>query len=219
MTVKSKSKTQAHTRYFLQDGTEVPGVTTILRVLNKPALIHWGWDLGMKGVDYRKYRDKMADIGTIAHMMILEHLSGEKQDYSEFSSDDIDKAENCLISFFEWEKSNRIEPILVEEPFTSEVYRYGGTIDCYCRLNGIYTLLDFKTSKAIYGEMIHQVSAYKNLLEESSFKVEQVRILRIGRSEDEGFEDKLCTRLDKHFRLFRSCLEIYYIQKELKRGV
>jgi len=94
------SKTKAHQVYKTSDGRIVPGVTTVLQVLAKPALIYWAWDLGMQNIDYRKYRDKMADIGTIAHLMVLEYFKGEKYDYSEFAKSDIDKAENCLISFF-----------------------------------------------------------------------------------------------------------------------
>ena len=35
---------QAHTVYKTADGIRVPGVTTVLGVLNKPALIKWAND-------------------------------------------------------------------------------------------------------------------------------------------------------------------------------
>ena len=216
MANKTIKKVKAHTRYINKEGIQVPGVTTVLHVLNKPALVRWANNLGLKGIDCTKYRDNMADIGTIAHLMILEHLSKRKQDLSEYASSDIDLAENCLISFFEWEKSNSVEPILVEEPLISEKYQFGGTIDCYCRLNGVLTLLDFKTSKAVYDEMIHQVAAYTTLLEENGYQVKNVRILRVGRSEGEGFEDRLCSRIETHWEIFSRCLEIYRLQKKLR---
>jgi hypothetical protein len=210
-------KARAHIRYKNKNGKIVPGVTTILSVLNKPALIPWANNLGLKGIDCTRYRDSMADIGTIAHLMILEHLSGVKQDLSEYSRADIDKAENCLISFFEWEKTNRISPILVEEPLVSEDHQFGGTIDCYGDLDGKLTLIDFKTSKAIYPEMVYQVAAYRKLLVENGLEVERVRILRIGRSQDEGFEDRLCSRIEDHWKIFSHCLGIYNLRKKINK--
>ena len=209
-------KARAHIRYKNKNGKIIPGVTTILSVLNKPALIPWANNLGLKGIDCTRYRDSMADIGTIAHLMIMEHLSGKKQDLSEYSGADIDRAENCLISFFEWERSNKLKPLLVEVPLVSEKYQFGGTIDCYGDLDGKLTLIDFKTSKAIYPEMVHQVAAYRRLLVENGHEVQRVRILRIGRSQDEGFEDRLCPAMESHWKLFSHCLAIYNLKKKIK---
>lgn len=36
--------TKVHTKYISKDGEQVPGVTTILGILSKPALIHWSWE-------------------------------------------------------------------------------------------------------------------------------------------------------------------------------
>ena len=58
---------KAHQRYKTKDGVIVPGVTTILSILAKPALIYWSWNLGMQGIDYRKVSDKAKDIGTLTH--------------------------------------------------------------------------------------------------------------------------------------------------------
>ena len=54
--------TKAHTQYVLNTGDEAPGTTTVLGILAKPALIHWSWQCGMRGEDYRKIKDKMAGI-------------------------------------------------------------------------------------------------------------------------------------------------------------
>jgi len=211
-------KTKAHIRYKNKDGVSIPGVTTVLNILNKPALIKWANNLGLRGIDSSKYRDKMGDIGTLAHLMILEHLSGKKQDYSEYSKDDIDKAENCLISFFEWEKTNKIEPILIEEQLISSL-NFGGIVDCFCKLNGVETLIDFKTGKAIYPEMEYQVAAYRQLIKENLKKMDfNVRILRIGRDENEGFEEKLCKNLDLNWDIFFYCLKIYETKNKIKNG-
>ena len=209
-------RSRAHTTYKLQDGTIVPGVTTILGILNKPALIKWANNLGLQGIDSTKYVDEKAAIGTLAHKMIADYLRGEETDTSEYSKVQIDQAENATLSFFEWEKTHPIEPALIESPLVSEEYQFGGTIDCLARITGEACLVDFKTSKGIFPEMMIQVAAYQRLLKENGWEVDKAYILRIGRTPDEGFEERLVNHLDKRWEIFLHCLEIYRLNKEVK---
>jgi hypothetical protein len=213
--------TKAHQRYYTTDGKQVPGATTVLGVLNKPALVHWAWKLGMDGVDYKKFRDKAADIGTCAHYMVECEFKGEEPDLSLYSPDVVDKAENALIKFWDWRKEHDVQPIMSEAQMVSDKYLYGGTIDCYAMVDGAKTLLDIKTGKGIYDEHFHQLAAYERLLSESEYDVANVRILRIGRSEDEGFEEQVVSkeRLVPHWNIFSSCIDIYYAQKCIKEGM
>jgi hypothetical protein len=212
-----KRKSKAHIRYKLADGTPIPGATTITGLLNKPFLITWANRLGLEGIDSTKYRDEAAVIGTIAHEMIQMHLQGQEFDETPYTADQISLAQNACISFFEWEKNHRVEPILLEVPLVSEKHKFGGTIDCYCLLDGVPTLLDFKTGKAIYNDYFVQVAgAYKTLLEEHGHAVKECRILRVGRDETEGFEDRKIDNASKYFKVFKHLLGIYYLKKELK---
>lgn len=211
-----KKTSRAHTIYKLADGKRVPGTTTITGLLNKPQLIAWANRLGLEGIDSNKYRDEAANIGTLAHAMIQAHLQLEDLGMDNYSARDIGLAENALISYWEWEARHDIEPIFCEVPMVSENYRYGGTVDCYCVLDGKKTLLDFKTGKAIYPEMFYQLAAYTNLLRENGHEVEQCKILRIGRDEIEGFEEKTIVDTSKQFDLFKNLLNVYYLQKEIK---
>jgi hypothetical protein len=210
-----KKVSKAHTIYKLSDGTRIPGTTTILGILNKPALVSWANKLGLEGIDSSKYTDQSARIGTLAHYLVQCHLTGETPDTSTYGAFEIDKAENALLSFYEWMKTRTIETIENELPLVSENYRYGGTIDCYCKINGELWLLDFKTGKAIYPEMLTQLSAYIQLLNENGYQVEKARILRIGRDETEGFEERVITDFTKHWELFEHCLAIYRLQKQI----
>ena len=208
---------KAHTKYLGLDGIQVPGVTTVLGILNKPALVTWANRLGLKGIDSTKYKDEMAGIGTLAHLFIMNHLRGEETDTGDFSQNDIKLAENCFLSYLEWEKSHPIKPVLIETPLVSDKYGYGGTPDCVCYLDDELILLDYKTGKAIYPEMTYQLAAYSRLVREKGYDVKKARILRVGRDENEGFEERLTTNLDREFSIFCHCLSIYNIQKELKR--
>jgi len=219
--VEKISGVKTHTTYKLESGQKVPGVTTVLGILNKPALIHWAWDLGQQNIDYRKYRDKMAEVGTLAHYMVQCDLALEQPNLEGYSKEVIDLAENCLISYYEWRRGKEVDPLIIEKPMVSEKYKYGGTVDFYGYIDGVLNIVDLKTGKAIYPEMIHQLAAYLNLLKENGYDVKKVRLLKIGRSEDEGFEERVIniTSLRPHFQLFKNCLNVYNLQKQIKRGI
>ena len=186
-------KTEAHQLYRLADGTLVPGATTALKVLDKGrGLLLWAFNCGRDGIDLDKYRDEKAEIGHLAHQMILDHFRGEKTVTDDYSKNQIDAAENAFISFLEWTKHHTIEPVLIEEQLVSERYRFGGTFDFLGVIDGHLTLLDFKTGKALYDESWYQLAAYNILVMEAYPEVgpiERFKLVRIGRDEDEGFEE------------------------------
>jgi len=217
---KYSEKSKIHTVYKLKDGTKVPGVTTILNELAKPALIPWAWDLGMKGIDYRVYRDELADVGKLVHNMILCDLKDEKCDTGEYSKRQIDQAENCFLSYLEWKRQRKIEPIIVEESLISEYFGFGGTPDFYGKIDDIFTLLDFKTGKRLYDEHLYQLAGYKSLLADKGHCPEQFILLNFGRAEDEKFEQlirKGADCLKYEGIIFFSCLNIYKAKKENKK--
>ena len=216
--VVNGKKVKVHTIYKNKEGVRVPGVTTALGILNKPALIYWAWDLGMQGIDYKAFRDDKADIGTLTHLLALSHEKKELPDTDYFTQAQIDLAETCFLKYLDWRDRHKIESIFLEKQSVSERHQYGGTLDHYCLLDGIPTLLDYKTGKAIYPEAFYQLSAYKNLLEEEGNEVKQCVILRLGRNEEEGFETKTMTDLSKQFAVFLSCLKIYQLCKEIKNN-
>ena len=147
-------KARQHTPYHLESGLRVPGVTTVLGVLNKPALVPWANKLGLQGINVREYVDALADVGKLAHAMVLEYLSGGeiKAETGDYSRNTIGLAENCFIKYLEWDRQHKIEPIYLEMPLVSERHRFGGTADFYGRIDGRLTLLDFKTGKGIYDD-------------------------------------------------------------------
>ena len=101
-------------------GKRVPGVTTILGVLNKPALVKWANKLGLQGIDSTKYVDALANIGTLSHYLVECEWRGVEPDLSDYAPQDIDKAENALLSFWAWRDQHEVEPHLVEEPMVVE---------------------------------------------------------------------------------------------------
>lgn len=210
------ARDKAHTRYRLTDGTPVPGVTTPLNLLAKPALVPWANRLGLAGIDVNKYVDDKADIGTLAHLLITNHLMGLETDLGDFTPNQVDAAQNSVLSFLEWEKHNPIkETVFVENPLVSEIYRFGGTIDIYCRIGDYLELIDLKTGKGIWPEHEYQISAYFHLMEENRHWVDRVRILNIPRTEDERFEERILKLpdIENGWQIFLHCLAIYNLKK------
>ncbi len=212
------NKAKIHTVYKTADGTRVPSVTSVLHKLAKPALIHWGWTLEAKGIDYRVYRDELADVGTLAHSMILSHLKKETFAVEDYSQNQIDMAENCFLKFLEWERQHRLEPVALEQPMVSEICKFGGTPDYFGFVDDVLTIMDFKTGRQIYEDYWFQIGAYDILVRET-FAIEEIsgyRILNIGRDETENFEEKQKLSVQYERELFLSALRIYQLKKEIR---
>jgi len=184
------------TRYMV-NGKRVPGTTTIVgRFKESGGLIHWAWDLGIQGIDYRKVRDKAADTGHYGHAMIEQRVKGLEPTVPDGASDEQSRqATKCLEMFDVWAEQNKMEIIDTEMHLVSKKQRFGGTPDAVAVLNGKTTLLDFKTSNNTYGEYAIQVAAYRHLLTEGysfdsetpedltpmDYKIEDAHLLRIGK--------------------------------------
>lgn len=218
---KIAKRAKAHTIYKLANGKRVPGVTTVLGVINKPALVKWANGLGLQGIDSTTYVDETAKIGTLAHEMIQEYLGGPAWDRNAYSAEQIDLAENAVLSFFEWERQtgHKMQTLHIELPLVSEACLYGGTIDWYGEIDGKRWLVDIKTSKGLYPEHTFQVSAYWQMLIENGYPVDGVRLLRVGRTEDEGFDDHVIDTpaLSDAWKVFEAALNLYRLKGAFER--
>jgi len=217
---------KAHTRYRDDDGNVVPGVTTITGQMDKPALIHWAWNLGMQQIDYKKARDQEANVGTIMHIMAECHFRKLEFDgYDEFPKVQTDRAANAFIAFLDWDKlvGPQEDIVINDKPaleweMVSKVYGYGGKLDRVFRRvsDGKVILQDFKTSSGIYPEMIWQVAAYDRLWNELNpeFKIDEVQLLRLGK-DDGVFEDHRIPeeKLANGFEIFLHLLEVYQLRR------
>jgi len=212
----TSKKTRAHIRYKNKEGKVVPGATTVIGLLNKPQLVVWANRLGLQGIDSSKFRDEKAEIGTLAHAMILATLKGESIDTSEYSKEQIGQAENSFLSWLEWGKGKDIKPVLLETPLVSEMYQYGGTPDFLGYLNGDIVLMDYKTG-GIFREAYIQACSYRHLLYENEYPVtDKAIILGIPRTEDEDFKEVTYTNFDAGWEIFKRLNEVYQLLKEVK---
>ncbi len=85
---------------------------------------------------------------------------------------------------------NPIEMVMSEQTVWSEKHEYAGTLDMLATFDGKLTVVDWKTSKAIYPEARLQVAAYAIAVDEMGHgPVEEGLILRLPKTTvDPGFE-------------------------------
>lgn len=209
-------KGKAHIRYKNNAGVIVPGASTIANMLDKPALVPWANKLGLQGINSNDYSKSMAQIGTLAHAMIMAEVKGETADTAEYSQEQISKAENSYLSWLEWVKGKEITPIVVEKSMVSETYQFGGTPDFLGEIDGKIILADYKTG-GIWREAYFQTCAYRQLTIDNGYpKAEKILILGIPRTEDEKFQEVSYTSFDKGWEVFVYLLKVYNLLKEIK---
>ena len=217
-TKRAFKRARAHQRYRLADGTIVPGVTTIVGLLNKPHLVAWANKMGLQGIDTTAYTAAAAGAGSCAHEIIQAMVGGPEVDFSKYTGEEIEAARNAADKFRAWLVNHDMQTHMIEEQIVSERYRTGGTIDWYGELDGKMTLVDIKTSGNVYAEHVIQVAAYAQLLKDEEYPIEEVRILRFSREDDDDHRDFVVTDrlLEAGVEIFLRLRDIYDLQKEIK---
>lgn len=195
----------SHTIYKNAAGKRLPGVTTVLGMLNKPALLKWAWQLGKDGKDLEQARQGAADIGTVAHALCEAHLRGMEFDPGNIAPEMLSKAETGFLRFLDFWQREQLRVLVVEHVMVSESMQVGGTLDILAaRPDGRLVLVDLKTSKAIYDEMLIQVATYAAMYEETAGKkVGEVCIVRIGKEDADDLEMRWVSDRENRVEAFR----------------
>lgn len=201
-------------------GEKIPGVTTIIgRFKESSGLLQWAFKQGQSGApNLYAERDKAAEAGTLAHDLIECFILGKPA--AILPEGDIGvRAYNAYCQFLEWKDQTRIEVIATEKSYISERYQFGGTVDAIGKdMKGRIVLLDWKTSNAIYTDMLVQLAAYALLLEECApeYAPQGFHLLRIAK-ESADFSHHFYGELEdakKQFLLFR---DAYELDKAIKK--
>lgn len=209
------------------------GITKVLGVLAKPALIPWAARMVCDylrphlvpqptlGVDYEqllreaqvahsKKKEAAGEHGTSAHELVetyikhcLEHTGGVP---ALLPSPGIEK-------FVEWSQAHVAQFLFAERRMADPNLFIAGTADfAYVGLDGKRYMGDFKTSSGIYGiDYFLQVAAYRLLAEsEGDAPYDGSAIVRLGKKGDFEAVYRFDYETDK--KAFLACLEIYRAQ-------
>ena len=181
VTAKGLTFTEGTHRYRL-DGVAVPSVTTLLSGgIPKPAIASWaakmvaehaadndgcadcatygeppdrGRLIGhLKGVPWQK-RDEAAVRGTDVHALAEHLVHGRSVEVPDVLAERVD-------GYVRWLDLWQPTAILTEQMCASREWWYAGKFDLIADMAGERWLLDFKTSRAVYGETALQCAAYR----------------------------------------------------------
>lgn len=212
----------AHAYTF--DGQFVPGVTTILKVIDKPALAGWYKkivrDYWLEAVQSgrtdwakihkeswtadKKLSKAAADIGQNVHAYaeaVLKELP--------LPTLLTDEAKRGAEAFHKWLDAHKVKLLASERMVFSQEHYYAGTCDIIAEIDGKYCVGDFKTSSGIYPEMRFQTAAYQQAIqEEKGVKVDGRWIIRFDKKTGE-FESKFFEDFELDFSGFRAALTLH----------
>src|SRR3990167_5791438 len=210
----------AHPIYKLKNDQRVPWVTTIIgRFKEAGGLIHWAWQLGKEGKDYREVRDDAANAGTLAHQAVEAFIRGQSFVYPE-ESEIVQKARKAFGAFIEWAEQTQLKATHTEVSMISEKHKYGGTMDALL-ISGKRSVGDWKSSNALYPEYLVQIAAYGKLWEENH-PDEPItggyHLLRFDKTNGD-YTHKWWDNLDEAWEAFLLLRRLYDIDKNLKARI
>lgn len=174
MTITRRNHGGGHS--YQIDGAKVPGVTTILKMTPKPALIEWAgrvtaeyavdyWDelAGLKPSERLRRlnrarfedRDTAARRGTEVHRLAEQLVAGRQVTVPDPLADHVR-------SYIAWLDAWGIDPIGIELVVANRTIGYCGTVDLICDMSGATVLAEIKTSRSgVFSESALQACAYQ----------------------------------------------------------
>ena len=214
-------------RYYLEGQPEKPftGVTTVLGVIAKPALINWASNMAVDYIAeelyvkdrqdkdavlleartaYAKKRDKAGDIGTAVHLAVEEWIKEKKIPELD------EQGMKMFNNFVKWAEDNNVKFLVSEKRMYSEKLWLAGTCDFTFEMNGKKYIGDLKTANAIYYEAFMQMAGYQLMLEEMGEKdFYGSCVVRIGKDGKFEVQERYDHETDKE--AFLAALKLYRI--------
>ena len=220
--------------WYSVDGDYVPSVTTILNVILKPALMPWAVKMGaewfrdnrkdylkgdikledmIKGIKgaYRKKSQDALNIGEEVHAWCEQAIKFKLGVGTMPAMPANEVVRESIENFRDWTKENDVKWLSSEEKIYNRKYKYAGTVDAIAEVNGVFGVIDFKTSKRLYDEYDLQVIAYVETIEDIYGRdCESSWLLRFDK-EDGSFESKELQSGDhaENFMAFYGALCLY----------
>jgi len=232
--------------YETEDGV-FPSVTTILGILDKPALRPWiakteraltmmaaaalyeelaGVTALMSRPAYvatlerrigkerafQKELAKAATIGTEAHGLIEWNIRRELGQVVGAQPVVSAAASVAFAAYERWRSGVSLKVRGIEQVVWSKTCAYAGTLDVWADVDGVETVIDFKTGKAVYREAKLQIAAYAHALREMGHgNPVQGLVLRLPKTEaDPAFEAVPVLDLPRYFRGFLHAVRMWH---------
>lgn len=205
----------SYKHHYTINKKEVFGVTDVLKVINKPALMFWAANMAadhfrsqiVPGKAYDEIeleaiwkeskrahtakKESAGSLGTLVHKWVEAYCANDNPPMPVN-----EEAIGGIKRFLEWVEKHHVKFLSNEQPCYSKKYNYAGTIDGICQIDGKMYIFDLKTSSGIWDEYLIQVAAYKQARQEEfpNEKYAGCVILRVGKEDGDldffTFKDK-----------------------------
>lgn len=219
------------------DGKPLMGVTTVLSVISKPALIQWAANMAVDYIDshfpsvedvmsgkvvlgdlfkeartaHKKRKEKAGDWGTGLHKAVEEWIKENKLPTN------LDETQTIGFNNFKnWATENKVEFLESEKHLYSKEMWLGGIVDLVFRMDGKKYIGDIKTSSGIYNEAFFQMGAYHLMLEEMGEAKDIEGYIVINLKKDGEMDMKRADDMKINQEAFRHALGLYKITNILK---
>lgn len=121
-------------------------------------------------------KDAGADIGKTVHSYIEAYIRDRMMAGPMPELPESPEAQKAIAAFMKWEEQYNPHWLKIEHPVYSRDYDYCGTYDALAKINGVLTLLDFKTGNArftkagprAYPEHFVQLGGYSLAMQEET---------------------------------------------------
>jgi len=209
-------------RIVLDDGRKLPSVTKIVSEATAKGdyLLQWAANcvidylqeqdtitndvLNSARFNWRDVSKTALDVGSEVHRYIEVWLSGDKP-----KPPSSEQAWNAINAAKNWFKDHNYETYQTEMRVIGS--DWGGTLDWYGMLHGRTTVIDFKSSKAIYWDSYGpQVAAYRSVV-----GAESSGILRLDKTSGLPEYRSADKRHEKDLSVFRLMVELFYARHPL----
>lgn len=226
---------------YTLDGKPLTGITTILGVIAKPALINWASGMAcdyvrnnltdMKDLDavlseaknaHRKKKEEAGQKGTDIHAIIEGLILEVIKNNGIIAGHNLNE-EKQVSHFVDWAMENEVKFLESEKRMYSEKMWLAGTCDFTCEIDGKKYMGDIKTGSGIYPEHFFQTAAYRMMQEEMGEK-DFVGSIIINIKKDGTFtEDNdviISYGYDEEKEAFLGALKLYRVinSYEIKKG-
>ena len=212
------------------NGKRMTGVTTVLGVINKPALVGWAARMAVDHIEavwrggvlfskigvaeicaaarvaHTKKKEAGGTKGTDLHAMVEEYV---KDCIAQYQGRAIVPLHQEIQKFAAWAHDNKIKFLASEKMFYSKSLFVAGTADLLFEKDGKRYVGDIKTFKKIWDRTpMFQCAGYALLAEEMGEpRFDGYCILRL--SEDGSFEEKWSYDVEGDTKAFLACVELY----------
>jgi hypothetical protein len=214
-------RTKNH-RYQL-DGEYLPGVTSIIGVLNKPFLLTWAGKMALQygmADAHQKVKEEAGAKGTDLHAAIEAECRIMMGEDVQPICPTTDEGLLAMSRWRQWVTDVNFEPIMAECFVFHEGIRYAGQIDFIARVRGRLVVGDWKTGGTrLYAEAHLQNAAYRAAIEHMTGIQLGGHLVHVPRDGGVITDCPAVESIDSSMRAFSGLLEAYKWQKEIEKAL